>query len=180
MAFLSGSTGHIRFAKSTSVDPEANDSEGTGWQDETNTRITNWTLNSTAELLDTTTLGVYDRSSVYGLRSATGTLRLFYYTNSTVASGNVVNNSASWFFSALVRAANPQVNDSFLPPNALSIESIPIFLRLYVNKTQSIKYDDYVEFKANINSVSIGSNVGELVALDVSFTTTEQIERVRL
>ena len=181
MGFLSGSNGHIRFGKSSSVIPDINDGAGQGWQDDANTRITNWTLNTTSELLDTTTLGVYDRSSVYGLRSTTGTLRLFYYTNSATQSARVDNNSASWFFSALVRAETPQSADGALPPNPLSIESIPVFLRLTVNKTaQTPKLDDFVEFKANINSVSIASNVGELVALDVSFTATEQISRVKL
>ena len=44
------------------------------------TKITNWTLTTTAQLLDTTTLGDYDKTSIYGLRTHTGTLRLLYYT----------------------------------------------------------------------------------------------------
>ena len=180
MGFLSGSNGYLRFGKAGRVIPENNNGEGDYWNPDSPTRITNWTMNTAAQLLETTTLGDYDKSSVYGLRTTTGTLRLFYYTESTSQSGRVDNNSASWFFSALVRAETPQSADGALPPDPLSIQSIPVFLRLYVAKTQSINGDDYVEFTANLTGVSIASSVGELTALDVSYEATGQIARVRL
>ena len=179
MGFLSGSNGHIKFGKPGVVDPDANDGIGTGWNG-SETRVTSWTLSSSSQLLDTTTLGVYDKSSVYGLRTTTGTLRLFYYTDDPAQSGRVDNNSASWFFNALVRAERPQSADPLLPPNANKIESIPCFLRLYVRYDQSIQKDDFIEFEANISNVTIGSSVGELVALDVQFEATGQIYRNRI
>ena len=69
--FYSGSSGGIKFGKAGVVDGKANNEEGTGWK-ALDTRVTNWTLNVTAQLLDTTTLGDYDKSSVYGLRTTTG------------------------------------------------------------------------------------------------------------
>ena len=71
--FYSGSSGGIKFGKAGVVDGKANNEEGTGWK-ALDTRVTNWTLNVTAQLLDTTTLGDYDKSSVYGLRTTTGSV----------------------------------------------------------------------------------------------------------
>ena len=179
MGFLTGSNGHIKFGKPDIVDPSTNDGVGSGWNSST-TKITNWTLSTSSQLLDTTTLGVYDKSSVYGLRTTTGTLKLFYYTDEPTQSARVDNNSASWFFNALVRAQNPQSVDSLLPPNDNPIESIPCYLRLYTRFVPSIQKDDFIEFEANIVNVSIGSNVGELVVLDVSFEANGQIYRNRI
>ena len=77
MGFYSGSQGSILFGRRESIAPNDTD---TGEWIRTDTKITNWTLNTSAQLLDTTTLGDYDKSSVYGLRTHTGTLRLLYYT----------------------------------------------------------------------------------------------------
>ena len=78
MGFYSGNSGNIQFGSAGGVDTDANPE--TGWKDSP-TKITNWTLSTSAQLLDTTTLGDYDKTSVYGLRTTSGTLKLFYYTN---------------------------------------------------------------------------------------------------
>ena len=175
MGFLSGSQGAIQFGSPSTVN--ASSFPGSGWR-ETDTRVTNWTLSTTAQLLDTTTLGVYDKSSVYGLRTHTGTLRLLYYKQSS-GSSTPANNSASWFINALTRAAS-EVDASSLPPEERVIESIPIFLRLYLDEASRTSAADYIELEANMNNVSYGSNVGELVSVNVSFEATGRIARSRV
>jgi len=175
MGFLSGSQGAIQFGSPKTVN--ASSFPGSGWRD-TDTRVTNWTLNTSAQLLDTTTLGVYDKSSVYGLRTHTGTLRLLYYRPSS-GSSTPANNTASWFINALTRAAS-EVDANALPPEDRTIESIPVFLRLYLDEASRSSAADYIELEANMNSVSYGSNVGELVAVDVSFEATGRITRSRV
>ena len=76
MGFLTGSQGAIQFGSADTVNGSS--FPGSGWKN-TEVRVTNWTLNTTSRLLDTTTLGDYDKSSTYGIRTTTGTLRLFYY-----------------------------------------------------------------------------------------------------
>ena len=174
--FYSGSSGGIRFGKAGSIDGSASSEQGTGWKD-LDVRVTNWTLNVNAQLLDTTTLGVYDKSSVYGLRTTTGTLKMFYYTDpaggDNAAPGN---NAASWFISALMRAETKSRGDSELPPNAIADESIPVYLRLFIDdKTSTNRIKDFVDLEANITSCTWGSAVGELVALDVAFEATGQV-----
>ena len=160
MGFLSGNSGSIQFGDASVVDTSANPE--TGWR-ATDTKITNWTLNTSSALLDTTTLGDYDKTSVYGIRTTSGTLRLFYYTTpgtNGLIQGSPDNNSASYFIHALQRAST---DDS---------EAIVVKLRLYLddqNRTGSLNNRDYIDLDANLTSVSFGSNVGELVAVDVSF-----------
>ena len=175
MPFYSGNSGGIKFGKYGVVDGSFNNEEGTGWKT-TNTKVTNWTLSTTAQLLSTTTLGDYDKSSVYGLRTTTGTLRLFYYTDTQISdNGTPENNSASWFLSALLRAETKSQEDSQLPANPIADESITCYLRLYIDdKSQPGKVKDYIDMAANLTSINFGSNVGELVAFDVAFEATGQ------
>lgn len=175
--FYSGSSGGIKFGKSGVVDGYANAEVGTGWKT-LDARVTNWTLNVNAQLLDTTTLGVYDKTSVYGLRTTTGTFRLFYYTDTNQAdNATPKNNAASWFISALMRAKQKNQEDGELPPNAIKDESITCYLRLYIDdKTNTTKVKDYIDLHVNLTSASWSSNVGELVAVDVAFEATGPVE----
>ena len=169
MGYLSGNSGSIEFGAAYIVDIPSD----TGWRS-TDTKITNWTLTTSSALLDTTTLGDFDKTSVYGLRTTSGTLKLFYYTapGSGVVQGNIDNNSASFFIHMLQRASNEA-----------DPESIAVKLRLYLNdqnKTGSMSTRDYVDLEANLTSVSFGSNVGELVAVDVSFEATGPVIESRV
>ena len=173
--FYSGSSGGIKFGKAGVVDGKANNEEGTGWK-ALDTRVTNWTLNVTAQLLDTTTLGDYDKSSVYGLRTTTGSVRVFYYTDTNQAdNATPKNNAASWFISALMRAEQKNQEDGELPANPIADESITCYLRLYIDDKSGNKVKDYIDLNANITSASWGSTVGELVAVDLSFEATGQV-----
>ena len=171
--FYSGSSGGVKFGKTGVVDGKANNEEGTGWK-ALDARVTNWTITVNSQLLDTTTLGDYDKHSVYGLRTTSGTFRLFYYTDTNQAdNATPKNNAASWFISAIMRAEQKNQEDGELPPNLITDESITCYLRLYIDdKTRPGKVKDYIDLNANITSASWGSNVGELVAVDLSFEAT--------
>ena len=152
MGYYSGNTGSIQFGESANVNGE------TGWRNSP-TKIRNWSLTTTAQLLNTTTLGDYDKTSVGGLRTTTGTMSLFYYAEA--ASSNVLNNTGSYFIQMLQRSAaesNP--------------EAVQVRLRLYLddnNYVGAVNQRDYVELDANLTSVSYGSSVGELVSVEVAF-----------
>ena len=173
MGYLSGSTGKILFARADKVEEGGE----TGWI-ATPTRVQNWTLNTTANLLDTTALGDYDKKSIYGIRTTSGTMRLFYYTEDEGSSPG--NNSASWFFNALCRAGDV-AGEGALPPYSnpnddpsrmvRRNESIQVRLRLFLmEKSTSLR--DFIDLDANLTSVSIGSAVNEVVAVDVAFEAT--------
>ena len=169
MGYLSGSTGKILFARADKVQEGGE----IGWIP-TPTRVQNWTLNTTANLLDTTSLGDYDKKSIYGIRTTSGTMRLFYYTEEDGSSPK--NNSASWFFNALCRA-DDTAGRSSLPiyPDTervpMSNGSLEVRLRLFLmEKSSSLR--DFIDLDANLTSVSIGSAVNEVVAVDVAFEAT--------
>ena len=171
MGYLSGNTGKILFARGDSVvDPNIGVDES-GWQT-LPTRIQNWTLNTTANLLDVTSLGDYDKKTIYGVRTTSGTMRLFYYTEEAESSPR--NNAASWFFNALCRADLNSAEDwlpHYVPDDPYRKESIEVRLRLFLQETSST-VRDYMDLEANLTSVSIGSAVNEVVAVDVAFEAT--------
>lgn len=177
MGFLSGSAGDIRFGKS---DLSGDLTEEGDFRPFENTKVTSWTLSTTAQLLDTTTLGDYDKRSVYGLRTTSGTLRLLYYTQpGSSQNGSPATNSASWFINALARGASEQ-DASSLPASTIIEESIPVRLRLYLQKygiASPESTHDFVDLDANLTNVSYSSVVGELAAVDVSFEAVGQIVR---
>ena len=176
MSYLSGSQGAIQFGNPTAVNTNF---PGSGWR-QTDVRVTNWTMNSSAQLLDTTTLGDYDKHSVYGLRTHTGTLRLLYY-NTATSSSTPDNNAASWFINALTRASDEAQYSAFQQPSgAIEIECVPVELRLYLNELNQGTNADYIQFDANLTSVSYGSNVGELVAVDATFEASGRIFKSRV
>ena len=164
MGYLSGNSGKILFVRSDAT--LTNDSND-GWKD-LPTRVQNWTLNTTANLLDITSLGDYDRKTIYGTRTTTGTMRLFYYSEETQSSPKT--NAASWFFNALCRA-DVSSSEGSLPNYSNTKESIQVRLRLFLMETTTT-VRDYIDLDVNLTSVSIGSTVNEVVAVDVAFEGT--------
>ena len=168
--FISGSQGAIQFGSQNGVDL-TNDK---GWRSN-EVKVTNWTMTTTAQLLDTTTLGDYDKNSVYGLRTHTGTLRLLYYIDSTTTS-TPNNNTASWFINALTRASREKQYAALeQPSSANAIESVPVSLKLYLDERNKGSDASFIMFDANLNNVAYSSNTGELVSVDVAFEATGRI-----
>ena len=91
MGFYSGNSGSIQFGK---WDGSA-DSEDFKTVE---AKVTSWTVNTTVNLLDTTTLSMWDKSSEYGLRTTSGTLNLLYYSDGDPQESTAANNAASWFW----------------------------------------------------------------------------------
>ena len=168
--FISGSQGAIQFGSQNGVDLTTDK----GWRSN-EVKVTNWTMTSTAQLLETTTLGDYDKNSVYGLRTHTGTLRLLYYIDSTTSS-TPNNNTASWFINALTRASKEKQYAAFSQAkNTPTIESVPVSLKLYLDERNKGSDASFIMFDANLNNVAYSSNTGELVAVDVAFEATGRI-----
>ena len=172
MAFYSGSTGTIQFKKRSNTDYQDNSAN--------NLKVTQWTLTTSAQLLDVTTLGDYDKNSVYGLRTHTGTLRLLYYTDQDFSTPQ--KNSAAWFVDALTKPSTIEnkANSDFA--NDSTPDSLPVKLKLYLKGAVGTAYtqQDSIEFDANLTSVNYASTVGEVTSVDVAFEATGRIERSTL
>jgi hypothetical protein len=170
MGFYSGNSGSIEFAKSDTTPSFKT----------VGVKITKWTFRTSVNLLDTTTLSQWDKSSEYGLRTSTGTLSLLYYNDTpTAQDSNAGNNAASWFLGALTNSVTPKSpmgTDYYADAGEWerSNSSIPVRLRLYARKVNDT-YKDYIEFDANLTSVSTGVTVGDVTKVEVSFEATGQI-----
>ena len=172
MAFYTGSTGTIQFKKFLNEKFQDNSTN--------NLKITQWTMNTSAQLLDTTTLGLYDKHSVYGLRTHTGTLRLLYYTDQEFSTPQ--KNAASWFIGAITRPRFHQnkANSDFASDT--TPDSYAVRLRLYL-KEQSLTnsaLQDAITFDANLTSVGYASTVNEVTTVDVQFEAFGRIDIMSL
>ena len=178
MGFYSGNSGLIQFGK-WDGNPDSNDFK------DVDVKITSWTFNTSVSLLDTTTLSMWDKSSEYGLRTSTGTLTLLYYNDTpTAQESTAANNAGSWFLGALINSdvsKDPMSSDYYADAGEWkrSNSSIPVRLRLYARYVTDT-YRDYIDFAANLTSVSTGVTVGEITKVQVNFEATGQIRRMAM
>lgn len=176
MGFYSGNSGSMEFGK-WDGDPTSDDYK------DIDVKITSWTFNTSVNLLDTTTLSMWDKSSEYGLRTSTGTLTLLYYNQDDTAQESTPgNNAASWFLGALCNSElqKDPIGDDYYSDQGewkRSNSSIPVRLRLYARKVTN-QYRDYIDFAANLTSVGTASTVGEITKVEVSFEASGQIRRM--
>nr|BDD46113.1 hypothetical protein 12 [bacterium] len=110
-------------------------------------KVQNWSLNATQAVLDTTCLEDTDRTLINGVRSASGSCRVFYHS-----SGN-----ASDFI------------DNIIKPGAQDYEAGSTTQSQTVTFKLNVDANKYVEVFAWITGVTMGSAVGEVTAVDVTF-----------
>ena len=173
MGFYSGNSGKIQFAKQPSGNADPS------WKDDLPVKITQWTMNTSVQLLDTTTLGDWDKTSEYGLRTHTGSLKLFYYSDENQSSP--INSAASWFIGALTMAATQDGRggtglEAYTDSGDYlqSRSAIPVRLKLYLRSASS-SAQDFITFDSRLTTVSYASTVNEVTAVDVQFEATGQI-----
>lgn len=177
MGYYSGNTGTLQFKKFQATDYQDNDA--------VNLRVTQWTMNSSAQLLDTTTLGEYDKNSVYGLRTHTGTLRLLYYTDGDYSTP--ATNAAAYFIDALAKPkyiqnrANSDFAGDVDDNGVVTPDSYAVRLKLYLkgplsnDRDESVR-QDAITFDANLTSVGYASTVGEVTSVQVQFEAFGRID----
>ena len=175
MGFYSGNTGTIQFKRFEQEDTEGY--RGTG-----KLKITQWTMNTSAQLLDTTCLSEYDKNSVYGIRTHTGSLRLLYYTPDDYSTP--VTNDASWFIGALTKPRFMQNAGGDFADDR-SPEAWQVRLKLYIKGPPTVQGDysgfqDSITFDANLTSVGYASTVNEVTSVDVQFEAIGRIDITNL
>jgi hypothetical protein len=125
---------------------------------ETAAKVTNWSINSTQSPLNCTTLEQEDQTYINGLRSTTGTCRLFYYDYTV---GNTAKNDAKTLINSIMKARATSGDAGNAPvPNSVTLE-----LQI-VDGTATPKV---VKVEALITSASMAMAVGEVLAADIAF-----------
>lgn len=110
-------------------------------------KVRNWTLNASAETLETTTTGDYARTYVFGRQSWNGSCTALYYENSTGAL-------------AMQPLLSNTIRTTALPSSTTHV------LKLQLTAARAI------EANVLITSASIAATSGDVVEVSVDFTVT--------
>ena len=116
--------------------------------------VSAWTFSASAAALNTTTLGDFATTSIYGIQSFTGSCTLYYYEKDAGA----IDGSA--LLSDVMRTTQTPTN----PTHELVLR--------YDNgaKTHEVK------FKCLLNQVQIAATAGEIVTAAVNFQVTGPLQ----
>lgn len=121
-------------------------------------KITTWSLSASADTLETTTLGDFHRTYVYGTQQHTGSCTLLYYEED---SGSIIGGE---LMSDVIRTSKTPTEAA----HTLELR--------YANGARS----HAVSFKALLNQVEIGAQTGEVITATVSFTVTGALQTATL
>ena len=122
-------------------------------------KVVNWAFRSAQSIVDTTALADTDRTAVYGVRSLSGSCRLYYYRDTTGAS--VTNDCATLLSKVLKVSEGTAVGDG---ENAAS-DSVK--LRLFID--DGTEAGKFIDIPALISGVSMSMSVGDVLAADITF-----------
>ena len=116
--------------------------------------VSSWTFSANAAALDTTTLGDFATTSIYGIQSFTGSCTLYYYEKNA---GAIEGGS---LMSDVIRTTQTPTN----PTHELVLR--------YDNgaKTHEVK------FKCLLNQVQIAATAGDIVTAAVNFQVTGPLQ----
>lgn len=144
-------------------------------------KVLTWSITHTSNLLDTTTLGEWDKNNFYGVRTTTGNIEFFYFNKATSGvaeqdQSSPRNNDASRFIAYLNRPTQQQT----VNPTADTVlgisrnprrepESLPVHLRLFLRETKARQIRDFISFDARLSSISYGIAVDDVVKVSASF-----------
>jgi len=122
-------------------------------------KVQNWSLSASQAVLETTSLEDTDRTLINGVRSMSGSCRVFYYT------GGAGTSDASAFIENIIKAGASGIDDGVADQSA----SVTFKLHADANK--------FIEVYAWITGVSMSMAVGEVMSVDVTFEVSGQAKQ---
>lgn len=131
-------------------------------------KVTNWQLNASMTPLRTTSLEDTDNTFTNGLRTTTGSCRLFYYDDT---SGSTATNSCSDLIKKLMKAHTSGQPDGV----GGAAEAVTFQLQVVDGSTSK-----QVEVDALLTTASMSMAVGEVLAADVAFQVNGAIKGITL
>ena len=117
-------------------------------------KVASWTFAASAASLNTTTLGDFAATSVYGIQSFTGSCTIYYYEGN----GGQIDGSA--LMTDVLRTTQTPTE----PTHELELR--------YQNGATTHE----VKFKCLLNQVAIAASAGEIVTAQISFTVTGPLQ----
>ena len=127
-------------------------------------KVQNWSINTTMSPLATTTLEDTDQTFISGLRTSTGSCRLFYYDSG----GSSSTNDCSTLIKKLMKEHKQNEGEGVADPP----ENVVFQLQVLGSTTKTI------EVEALLTSVSMTMAVGEVLSADVSFQVNGALDKI--
>ena len=117
-------------------------------------KVQNWSFSSTQAVLETTAMGDTDRTIVDGVRSYSGSARLFYYTTSGGSNvKSILENSI-------------KTGDNLNGGDGVNAKSDPIFMKLAWLDGSNPRY---INIQTIITGITMGASMGEVSSVDITF-----------
>jgi len=120
-------------------------------------KVRSWSFTINTSVLETVSLGDFDRTIIPGITSTTGSASIYYYATSVVGSHNA-NGPSALLSTKIINRILPISGD--VPQ---SQERPKVKFRLQVDNHH------YIDMNAFITSFSMTNSVGEVMAADISF-----------
>jgi len=121
-------------------------------------KVQSWSFSSSMAVLETTSLGDTDRTLESGVRSYSGSARLFYYVDTP---GSGANSNLNTLLTTAIKTAGTSVGKGDNDP------STQVVLKMRMT-TGSTDVRD-IQFSVFITGVSMNSAVGEVASADISW-----------
>jgi|TARA_Y100000052_G_C2894093_1_gene52795 hypothetical protein len=122
-------------------------------------KVRSWSFTINTSVLETVSLGDFDRTIIPGITSTTGSASIYYYANP--------NNPRN------ANSPNELLSDQIIQkllPRSSSNSSVPSSeLRPKVKFRLGVDAKHYIDIKGVITSFSMTNSVGEVMAADISF-----------
>ena len=147
MGFYSGRDGELYITESGGVEQKA-------------AKVQSWSFSSSMAVLETTSMGDTDRTLKAGVRSYSGSCRLFYYVESPSSGAN------SNLHAILTNAIKPGSSAGDAGGEASDMSS-EIVLKLRMSTGSSDIRD--IQFSVFITGVSMSSSIGEISSADITW-----------
>ena len=142
MGFYSGRDGELYITEPNQAEVKA-------------AKVQSWSFSSSMAVLETSSLGDTDRTLKAGMRSYSGSCRLFYYIESAGATSNLHQ---------ILTAAMPEGGAAGDGANAGSVA-----LDLRLGLTTGSTDQRFIKFSVFITGVSMSTAVGEVASADVTW-----------
>ena len=123
-------------------------------------KVRSWSFTINTSVLETVSLGDFDRTIIPGITSTTGSCSIYYYAETTTASRNA-NGPNKYLSDRIIQKILPRSSSNSDVPS--SEERPKVKFRLQVDSNH------YIEMKAVITSLAMTNSVGEIMAADISF-----------
>lgn len=124
-------------------------------------KVVNWSFNATQQTLDTTSLADTDRTVIEGVRSISGSCRLYIYSDAST------NGDATLFINKLLKQRTASgVPGSAAKQNATTAETATTLKLAYTDYQGTVKH---ITMPVVITSVNMSASNNEVMGADISF-----------